>query len=53
MRAQAHEAMLWRLIRAGLLLHPRVGAGRKAVRILASWLDASLGALATPIEARR
>ena len=50
-RAQCHEATIRRLIKAGLLRHARVGAGRKHIRIRASWLDAALEACATPIEA--
>jgi excisionase family DNA binding protein len=51
-RAHCHEATLRRLIKAGLLRHARVGAGKKHIRIRASWLDAALEACATPIETR-
>jgi excisionase family DNA binding protein len=47
-----HEATVRRLIRAGLLRHARVGAGRKIIRIRASWLDACLEQCATPVESR-
>ena len=50
-RAHCHEATLRRLIKAGLLRHARVGAGRKHIRVRASWLDAALEACATPQEA--
>ena len=50
-RARCHEATLRRLIKAGLLRHARVGAGKKHIRIRASWLDAALEAAATPVEA--
>jgi len=49
-RAVCHEATLRRLISAGLLRHARIGAGRKHIRIRASWLDAALEACATPGE---
>lgn len=52
-RAVCNESTLRRLIRVGLLRHARVGAGRKLIRIRASWLDACLEACATPIEASR
>jgi excisionase family DNA binding protein len=50
-RARCHDATVRRLIRAGLLRHARVGAGRKHIRVRASWLDAALEACATPQEA--
>ena len=52
-RVQAHEATLRRLIRAGVLRHARVGAGRKHIRIRASWVDEALESCATPVEVRR
>jgi excisionase family DNA binding protein len=51
-RAHCHEATVRRLIKAGLLRHARVGAGRKHIRIRACWLDAAMEACATPIEVR-
>jgi excisionase family DNA binding protein len=50
-RAHCHEATLRRLIKAGLLRHARVGAGRKHIRVKSSWLDAAMEACATPVEA--
>jgi excisionase family DNA binding protein len=35
-RALCHEATIRRLIRAGMLRHARVGAGRKLIRVRAS-----------------
>ncbi len=49
-RALCHEATLRRLIKAGLLRHARVGAGRKHIRVKQSWLDTALEQLATPVE---
>lgn len=51
-RAHCHEATLRRLIKAGLLRHARVGAGRKLIRIRASWLDATMEACAMPVEVK-
>ena len=51
-RAHCHKATVRRLIKAGILRHARVGAGRKHIRVRASWLDAAMEACATPIEVR-
>jgi excisionase family DNA binding protein len=51
-RAICHQQTIRRLIQAGLLRHARVGAGRKIIRIRASWLDNCLEACATPLETR-
>ena len=48
--AHCHEATLRRLIKAGLLRHARVGAGKKHIRVRESWLNAALEACATPTE---
>lgn len=50
-RAHCHEATLRRMIKAKLLRHARVGAGKQHIRVRASWLDAALESCATPVEA--
>ena len=52
-RAACNEATLRRLIRAGLLRHARVGAGRKHIRIRASWIDQALEECGKPVEVSR
>ena len=51
-RGKCHEATVRRLIAAGLLRHARVGAGRKIIRVRASWFDTCLEQCATPVEAQ-
>lgn len=51
-RGRCHEQTVRRLIRAGLLRHARVGAGRKSIRVRESWFDACLEACSTPMEAQ-
>lgn len=51
-RGLCHERTIRRMIKSGVLRHARVGASRHGhIRIRASWLDATLEARATPIEA--
>lgn len=51
-RAKCHIATLRRLIKAGLLRHARVGAGRKHIRVRSSWVDSAMEACSTPVETR-
>ena len=51
-RAHCHPQTIRRLCKANQLRHARVGLGKKAIRIRASWLDQAIEAAAMPVEAR-